>query len=53
MVGDRMEDLGSVTCAIFQIYFYDNLFNPTKNSKIQEKKHLNKKTVEISLSVKK
>ena len=38
MVEDRVQDLNSVTCGIFQIYFYDNLFNPNKSSKIQHKK---------------
>ena len=35
MVEDRLQDLDSSTCSIFQLYFYDNLFNPDKNSKIQ------------------
>ena len=43
MVEDRVQDLNSVTCGIFQIYFYDNLFDPNENSKIQNKKRLNKK----------
>ena len=34
MVEDRVQDLNSVTCGIFPLYFYDNLFNPNKNSKI-------------------
>ena len=50
MVEDRVQDLNSVTCGIFQIYFYDNLFNPDKNSKIQNKKQLNKKTIETLLN---
>ena len=33
VVEDRVQDL----------YFYDNLFNPNKNSKIQDKKRLNKR----------
>ena len=46
-----MQDLDTVTCSIFQIYFYDNLFNPNKNSKIQNKTKLNKKkTIEILLN---
>ena len=36
MVEDRIQDLDTVTCDIFQIYF-DNLFNPDKHSKIQNK----------------
>ena len=39
-----------MTCGIFQIYFYDNLFNLNKNSKIQNKKRLNKKKIEILLN---
>ena len=27
MVEDRVQDLNSVTCGIFQLSFYDNLFN--------------------------
>ena len=49
MVEDRVQDLNSVTCGIFQIYFYNNLFNPDENSKIQNKKRLNKKTKETLL----
>ena len=47
MVEDRVQDLNSVTCGIFQIYFYDNLFTPDRDRKIQNKKRLHKKTVEI------
>ena len=43
-----MQDLDPVTCGIFQIYFYSKLFNP--DSKIQDKKRLNKKTIEILLN---
>ena len=42
-----MQDLDTVTCGIFEIYFYGNLFNPDKSSKIQKKTKLNKKTIEI------
>ena len=45
-----MQDLNAVTCRIFQIYFYNNLFNLDQNSKIQNKKRLNKKTIEILLN---
>ena len=45
-----MQDLDTVTCGIFEIYFYDNLFNPDKSSKIQNKTKLNKKTIEILLN---
>ena len=39
-----------VIIIIFQIYFYENLFNPDRDSKIQNKKRLNKKTIETSLN---
>ena len=45
MIEDRLQDLDSATCSIFQIYFYQNLFNPKENSKIQGETKLNKKTV--------
>ena len=50
MVEDRLQDLDSATCGIFQIYFYQNLFNAEKNSKIQGNAKLNKKTVETLLN---
>ena len=45
-----MQDLDTATCSIFEIYFYDNLFNPDKSSKIQNKTKLNKKTIKILLN---
>ena len=50
MVEERVQDLNSVTCGSFQIYFFDNLFNPNENSKRQGKKRLNKKTIETLLN---
>ena len=50
MVEDRVYNLDSVTCGIFQLYFHDNLFNPNENSKIQDKTTLNKKTRETLLN---
>ena len=50
MVEDRLPDLDSATCGMFQIYFYQNLFNPDKNRKIQGETKLNKKTVETLLN---
>ena len=50
MLKDRLRDLDSATCGIFQIYFYDNLFNPNEKSKIQGEKKLNKKTVKMLLN---
>ena len=50
MVEDRLQDLDSATCGIFQLYFYQNLFNTEENSKIQGNAKLNKKTVETLLN---
>ena len=50
MVENRVQDLDSSTCGIFQLYFHDNLFNPDENSKIQGNTKLNKKTVETLLN---
>ena len=35
MVEDQIQDLESNTCGIFQLYFYENMFNPDQSSKIQ------------------
>ena len=50
MVEDRIQDLDSVTCGIFQLHFYENLFNPDKNSQIQNKSKLKKTIVETLLN---
>ena len=50
MVEDRIQDLESSTCGIFQLYFYENLFNPDENSKIQNETKLKKTTVETLLN---
>ena len=39
-----------MTSGIFQIYFYDNLFNDDQNSKIPGKKQSTKNTIEILLN---
>ena len=49
MVEDRVQDLNSSTCGIFQLYFYDNLLNPNENSKIQGNTKLTKRTIETLL----
>ena len=46
MAKDRIQNLNSVTSGIFQLYFYDNLFNSNEISKIQDKARLNKKTID-------
>ena len=50
MVEDRVQDLDSSTCGIFQLYFYDNLFNPDESSKIQGNTTLNKKQLKQYLT---
>ena len=50
MIEDRLRDLDSSTCGIFQICFDENLFNPDQISKIHRETKLNKKTVEILLN---
>ena len=50
MVEDRIQDLDSNTCEIFQLYFYENMFNPNQNSKIQNHTKLKKSTVETLLN---
>ena len=50
LVQNPIQDLDTVTCGIFQIYFYINLFNPDVKSKIQKKKKsLTNTTLEILL----
>ena len=39
----NLQDPDTVNCGIFQIYFYDNLFNHDKSSKIQDKKKTKQK----------
>ena len=50
MVEDRLQDLDSSTCGIFQVFFYENLFNPLETSKIHGETKLSKKTVETLLN---
>ena len=50
MVENSVQDLNSSTCGIFQLYFYDNIFNPDENSKVQDKAKVNKKTIETLLN---
>ena len=46
MVEDPIQHIETVTCGIFQLYFYENMFNPNADSKIQNGETLTKKTVE-------
>ena len=50
VVEDTIQDLDSATSGIFQLYFYENLFNPDKNSKIQNESKLKKAIVETLLN---
>ena len=42
MLEDRVQGLNSVTCGIFQLHFYENLFKPDENSKTIDKNDLTK-----------
>ena len=46
MVEERIQQLDSARCRIFQLRFYENPFNPDKNSKVQNESKLKKITVE-------
>ena len=50
MVEDQIQYLDSNACGIFQLYFYENLFNPDQNSKIQNDTKFKKSTVETLLN---
>ena len=50
MVEDRIQDLNYSPCGTFQLYFYDNFFNPNENSKIQGDTKLTKRTIETLLN---
>ena len=54
MVKDRIQDLDSNRCGIFQLHFYEVSIkiriNPDKNSKIQNENKLKKNTVEMLLN---
>ena len=50
MVEDRLQDLKTSTCGIFQIYFYKNLFDPDEKSKINGETRLTKKTADTLLN---
>ena len=39
MVEDRIQDLDSATCGIFQISFYDSLFNPDEKAESKTKRN--------------
>ena len=43
IVKDPIQMTETVTCSLFHIYFYENLFKPDAKSKIQKTKKLTKK----------
>ena len=45
MIEDWVQDLNSVTCGTFQLYFYAN-----ENSKTEDQTRLNKRTIETLLN---
>lgn len=45
IVDDQLQESNSDTCAIFQIYFYKNLFDPLSKSQIINGKKLTRDTI--------
>ena len=45
MLDEQIQELPTDTCRIFQLYFYQNLFDPDSESKIINDEFLTKKTV--------
>ena len=48
-VDDELQKLNTDPCGNYQVYFYKNLFDPLKSSKIQLHNKLTKKTIDILL----
>ena len=46
----KKEKINTLTCGLFQIYFYENLFVSDNDSKIHDYKKLTNEAVEISLN---
>ena len=42
MLEDLIQKLENYTCRTFQLFFFENLFNPSENSKIQNHKNMTK-----------
>ena len=47
---NRVQDLLSMDCGPFQLYFYKNLFDPFEKSGIMEHKNLTVKTLQTVLN---
>ena len=50
LLDDQLQELTTDTCGIFQLYFYKNLFDPVRDSKIIDDEFLTKKTVKTLLN---
>ena len=50
MAEDPIQMTDSVTCGYFQLYFYEDLFDPDETNKMQNNKRLTKKTIETLLN---
>ena len=50
LLDDQLQELTTDTCGIFQLYFYKNLFDPVRDSKIIDDEFLTQKTVTTLLN---
>ena len=50
LLDDQFQELTADTCGILQLYFYKNLFDPVRDSKIIDDEFLIKKTVTTLLN---
>ena len=50
IVENNLQELSSITCGIFQLYFYKNLFDPSIQSTILQHKNLNTTTAQTLLN---
>ena len=50
LLDDQLQELTTYTCGIFQLYFYKNLLDPVRDSKIIDDEFLAKKTVATLLN---
>ena len=50
LLDDQFQELAIDTYGIFQLYFYKNLFDPVRDSKIIDDEFLTKKTVTTLLN---
>ena len=50
MVDDRLQNIKTDTCGLFQLYFYVNLFLPKEKSQIIKNKKLNLQTIRSLLN---